>query len=211
MSDQYPVPAATIEVEEVIRRSRFVTRLGRATSREEAARFVQEARSRFPGATHHCWAFNAGAPGSTAQIGMSDDGEPRGTAGRPMLTVLLHSKIGEAVAVCTRYYGGVKLGTGGLARAYSGGVKLALEACPTIERVDREPVLVAVAYEAAERVRRALRGLDAIIEETRFGAEVCYHVFIRRGRRAELVAAVADLTAGRGVVSDAPASKSTDS
>ncbi len=211
MSDRYPVPAATIEVEEVIRRSRFVTRLGRAASREEAARFVQEARDRFPGATHHCWAFNAGAPGSTAQIGMSDDGEPRGTAGRPMLTVLLHSRIGEVVAVCTRFYGGVKLGTGGLARAYSGGVKLALEACPTMERVGREPVLVAVAYEAAERVRRALGGIDAIIDETRFGAKVCYHVLIPRRRRAELVAAVADLTAGGGVVSDAPGSMPTDS
>lgn len=201
MTDPYPVPAATVEVEEVIRRSRFVTCLGRASSREEAARFVQEIRDRFPDATHHCWAFNAGAPGSTVQIGMSDDGEPRGTAGRPMLTVLLHCGLGEVVAVCTRYYGGTKLGTGGLARAYSGGVKRALEVCPAIDAVDRMPVVVSVAYEAAARVEQAFAGLDAIIEERSFGADVRFLILVPTGRKAEVAAVVADLTAGQGNVS----------
>ena len=113
MSHSYRVPAAPAEVVEVIRRSRFVTRAGHAASREDAARFIEEVRQALPGATHYCWAFNAGAPGSTTHIGMSDAGEPHGTAGRPMLTTLLHSGVGEVVAVCARFYGGVKLGTGG--------------------------------------------------------------------------------------------------
>ena len=104
MSKAYLVPAASAEVEDVVRRSRFVTRAARATSREDAARFVRETRDRFPGATHYCWAFNAGEPGSTAQVGMSDAGEPHGTAGMPMLTTLLHSGVGEVVVVCARYY-----------------------------------------------------------------------------------------------------------
>ncbi len=204
MSDQYPVPEAAVEVEEVIRRSRFVTTVGRAGSRDEAMAFVRRVKDRFPGATHHCWAFNAGGPSSTAQVGMSDDGEPHGTAGRPMLKVLLHSGVGEVVAVCARYYGGVKLGTGGLARAYASGVKRALEACPTIEKVDRVPISVRVAYDAAESVERVFTALDAIVTGREFAADVRYRVLLPAGRRSELGTAVADATAGRGVVTDDP-------
>ena len=171
LSIPYPVPAATVEAEEVIRRSRFRTSLGRAGSRAEAERFVRAVRDRFPDATHHCWAFNARAPGSTAVIGMSDDGEPRGTAGRPMLATLLGSGVGEVAAVCARYYGGVKLGTGGLARAYAGGVKRALEACPTVLKVHREAVQIVVAYGAAERVDRVLRPLDAVVTDRTFAED----------------------------------------
>lgn len=204
MSDQYPVPEAAVEVEEVIRRSRFLTTVGRAASRDEAMAFVRRVKDRFPGATHHCWAFNAGGPSSTAQVGMSDDGEPRGTAGRPMLKVLLHSGVGEVVAVCARYYGGVKLGTGGLARAYASGVKRALEACATIEKVERVPISVRVTYDAADNVERVFTALDAIVTGREFAADVRYRVLIPAGRRSELATGVADATAGRGVVTDDP-------
>ena len=200
MSHSYRVPAAAAEVVEVIRRSRFVTRAGRAASREDAALFIEEARQKLPGATHYCWAFNAGAPGSTAHIGMSDAGEPHGTAGRPMLTALLHSGVGEVVAVCARFYGGVKLGTGGLARAYSGGVKHVLDVCPTVEKVERTPVVVTVRYEASQRVDRLLAELDATVTEKLFGADVRYHVLVPAHRRARLDAAIADATSGRGRV-----------
>lgn len=204
LSDSYPVPVDSVEVEDVIRRSRFITVLGRAASREEAGRFVQQVRERFPGATHHCWAFNAGTPGSTTHIGLSDDGEPHGTAGRPMLTSLLHSGVGEVVAVCTRYYGGVKLGTGGLARAYASGVKRALEACTTVLRVERETVLVTVAYGAVEPVERVFERLDAIVTDRAFADDVRYRLRVSSNRRAELVAAVADATGGQGLVRGPP-------
>ena len=202
MSHRYPVPAATVEVEEVVRRSRFITSVGRAKSRQDAARLVRHAKDRFPSATHYCWAFNAGAPGSSAHIGMSDAGEPHGTAGRPMLTALLHSGVGEVAAVCTRYYGVVKLGTGGLARAYSSGVTRAIEACPTEEKVERVPVHVTVAYEALERVDRALEKLDATVTERIFGAEIRCRLLVPVSRRIQLDAAIADATGGRGRVED---------
>ncbi|HSR43143.1 MAG TPA: YigZ family protein, partial [Longimicrobiales bacterium] len=116
------MPARVHRVEEVVRRSRFVTTLARAPDAEAAAAFVQRIRDEMPDATHHCWAFVAGPPGNTRAMGMSDDGEPHGTAGRPMLTALLHGGVGEVVAVVARWFGGTKLGTGGLARAYAGGV-----------------------------------------------------------------------------------------
>ena len=204
LSDHYPVPETTVTVEEVIRRSRFLTTLGRAANRTRALAFVQEARDRFPGATHHCWAFNAGAPSSSAHVGMSDAGEPRGTAGAPMLSVLLHSGVGEVVAVCARYFGGVKLGRGGLARAYATGVKRALAACPRVEKVETAPIHVVVAYDAIERVEGVFTALGAIVIERSFGADVRYRALIPPGRRSALAAAIADATAGRGNVTSLP-------
>ncbi|MDE2796220.1 MAG: YigZ family protein [Gemmatimonadota bacterium] len=198
--DAYRVPAAVAEVEDVVRRSRFVTRAGRAASRVEAVRFVRETRQRFPGATHYCWAYNAGQPGSTAQVGMSDAGEPHGTAGRPMLHTLLHSGVGEVVVVCARYYGGVKLGTGGLARAYAAGVKHVLQVCPTVEKVERRAVVVTVAYDAVRRVDRVLEDFGATVNERTFGADVHYRILVPSHHLEDLAPAIAEVTGGRGRV-----------
>ncbi len=200
LAARYAVPAAPVEVEERIRRSRFVTRLGRVASRAEALAFVQETRDRHPGATHYCWAFNAGPPSSTALVGMSDDGEPHGTAGRPMLTALLHSDVGEVVAVCARFYGGTKLGAGGLARAYASGVKRALDACERVAEVDAVAVSVVVPYDAAARAERVFGALEGIVAARDYAATVRYRVLIPRDRRSQLATEVANATAGRGIV-----------
>ncbi|MFQ8890076.1 MAG: IMPACT family protein [Bilophila wadsworthia] len=115
------------------RRSRFIVSL--AIRRPEAANPSSMDQTGIPDATHNCWAYAAGAPGQTSKVGYSDDGEPHGTAGRPMLTMLLHGGVGELSAVVTRYFGGIKLGTGGLVRAYQGMVKLGLETLPTREHM----------------------------------------------------------------------------
>ncbi len=193
----YPVPAAATEVVDVVRRSRFHTTVARASSREDALGCVAHIRLRHAGATHHCWAFNAGAPGSTTQIGMSDDGEPHGTAGRPMLRVLLSSGLGEVVAVCARYYGGVKLGTGGLARAYRGGTRHALDRCPTTTRVDTTPILITVPWDATERVERLLPELGLTLLGRSFADGVCYHTLAPTENIAALRKTLADATAGR--------------
>jgi uncharacterized YigZ family protein len=151
-----------------------------------------------PDATHHCWAFVAGPPGSTAQIGMSDDGEPHGTAGRPMLTTLLHGGVGEVVAVCTRWFGGVKLGTGGLSRAYAGGVKHALEALPTVEKVDRVRLRVTLAYADVDGFRRLAEASDVSVEGETFAADVAFLVGVPVLGRLVFEAAVSELTQGRG-------------
>ena len=133
----YLVPVGLQRAEHVVSRSRFITSLARAPTPKAAHAFVEQIRDEFPGATHHCWAFVAGFPGSTTHVGLSDAGEPKGTGGRPMLTVLLHSGIGEVVAVSSRWFGGTKLGTGGLARAYAEGVSQVLEALATEPKVRR--------------------------------------------------------------------------
>lgn len=194
----YPVPARIHRVEDVIHRSRFITTVARAPSGEAAHAFLQRMRDEFPDATHHCWAFVAGPPGSTRAVGMSDDGEPHGTAGRPMLTTLLHSGVGEIVAVCTRYYGGTKLGTGGLSRAYSGGVKLALESLPVEELLARAQMVVEVTYPHLDGLQRLLEEVDAAVEHEAYGAGVRYEVLIPEVRLATFQRRLADLTGGKG-------------
>jgi len=176
----------------VIQKSRFITALAHAPTAEAARSFLAGIREEFPDATHHCWAFVAGPPGDTASIGMSDDGEPHGTAGRPMLTALLHSGVGEIVAVCTRYYGGTKLGTGGLSRAYSGGVRLALETLPTEQKVERTTLRVEVDYEAVDPVRRLLEEVGAEVVEEEYREMVRYRVAVP----VEAIAALTDRLAG---------------
>src|SRR6185312_17010598 len=129
-SSRYLVPAARHRAEQTISRSRFICTVDRVSSADTAQRFLREMNDEFPDATHNCWAYLVGPPGSTDRIGMSDAGEPHGTAGRPMLTVLQHSGIGDVAAVVTRYYGGAKLGTGGLVKAYGGAVQHALATLP---------------------------------------------------------------------------------
>ena len=197
---RYAVPSRIYRVEELIQRSRFITTAAHAPDANAANAFVDSVRESFPDATHHCWAFVAGPPGSTAHIGMSDDGEPHGTAGRPMLTVLLHSGVGEVVTVCTRYFGGVKLGTGGLSRAYAGGVKLLLQTLPTELKIKRVHVSVRVAYPHVESLQRLLDDLEVVVEHEEYGEEVRYQIAVPAMTLETLREQLAQLTSGEGVL-----------
>ena len=192
----YPIPASEHATEEVIRRSRFRTILGPADSPEAAHAFVRTVRERHPDASHHCWAFVVGPPGDTARVGMSDDGEPSGTAGRPMLTALLHSGVGEVVAVCVRWYGGTNLGTGGLQRAYGSGVKRTLEELPVRERIARTRLELVFDYAHVDAVQRLLASVDGDIHQEQYGADVRYRVELPEIRRTSFEKSLADLTSG---------------
>lgn len=142
MSDttDYMVPALNdgevFRNELVIKKSRFIASVGHTKGVDEAEAFLNKIRREFPDARHNCHAFNAGRGNETAFIGCSDDGEPKGTAGRPMLNVLVHSGVGEITVVVTRYFGGILLGTGGLVRAYQDSVKEVLDKLPLKEPED---------------------------------------------------------------------------
>lgn len=161
---------------------------------------MDEIRAEFPDATHNCWAYVAGPPGDSALIGMSDAGEPHGTAGRPMLDVLLHSGIGEVVAVVTRYYGGVKLGTGGLVKAYSGSVQHALASLPTIRKVVRIQMRITAGYADVETLRRTLKEYEAEVIDETYEENVIYITAVPIDAADRFTVAIADRTAGRAVV-----------
>jgi len=197
---RYLIPAGVHRVEEVIQKSRFITTGAHAAGKEAALTFLKSIREEFPDATHHCWAFAVGPPGDTLSVGMSDDGEPHGTAGRPMLTALLHGEVGEIVAVCTRYYGGTKLGTGGLSRAYSGGVKLLLSSPPTQDKVERVLLEFEVEYGTVDSVQRLLEEVEALVHGVEYGEKVRYELAVPREGEDSLTEALAGLTGGRAVV-----------
>ena len=173
---RYSVPAQLHRHAEEIKRSRFITSLGPAPTVAVARAFVATVSHEFADATHNCWAYVVGAPGSTSQIGMSDDGEPHGTAGRPMLTVLLHSQVGDIAAVVTRFFGGTLLGTGGLVRAYSGGVQAALQTLPTVERVPKAELTVVIDYGAVTIFQRLLPDFEATLLSQTFASDATYQV-----------------------------------
>ena len=197
---RYPVPAAAHRVAQVIDRSRFLATVAPAPTVADAQAVLRAVREEFPDATHHCWAYVVGPPGSTGQVGMSDDGEPHGTAGRPMLTVLLHGGVGDVVAVVTRYYGGTKLGTGGLVKAYGGAVQEALATLPRRDRVDAVALTVRVGYAAIGAVQPLWTLHEAVVREEAFAAEATYLLAVPRDRVDALVRAVTDATRGTALV-----------
>ena len=196
----YRIPAEPYRTEETIKRSRFIATLAHAPTEEGAKAFITSVRDEFPDATHNCWAYVAGAPGDTARVGMSDDGEVRGTAGRPMLTVLLHSEVGEIVAVVTRYFGGIKLGTGGLVRAYAGSVKNALEGLSTREKRDVITLMVTFDYARIAAVKQMIESSDSRIIEEHYEAGVSFRVELPRDNENDFILAITDLTGGKALI-----------
>ncbi|UYM15214.1 YigZ family protein [Endozoicomonas euniceicola] len=180
MSQDYAVPALAvgdfIEVETEIKRSRFICFLARVTSRNEALLFQSSLRQRFPDATHHCLAFIAGPPEGNTVVGFDDDGEPGGTAGKPMLNVLQHKGIGELCAVVVRYFGGVKLGAGGLVRAYGASVQAAVDALPVEQRVAMKTGIVAIDYASEQSVRHLLEGYSGEVTGHHYSEVVELHI-----------------------------------
>ncbi len=197
---RYPIPAAQHRTEEEIRRSRFITTLAHAPTVEEARALIAQVSREFGDASHNCWAYVVGPPGSTSQVGMSDDGEPHGTAGRPMLTVLLHSGVGEIVAVVTRYFGGTLLGKGGLVKAYSGGVQYALETLPLDERVEKVTCTVVIDYASITLFQRLLPDYEVEVLDEVYAADVTYRLDLPAAGLDGFSEAVVSLTNGQALI-----------
>ena len=131
MSSPYLIAAEEVIDESIVTRSRFICYINPCDSAANAKAYIKSLQVLHPQASHHCYAFIAGRPENSQLYGFSDDGEPSGTAGKPMLSMLMGSNVGELCAVVVRYFGGTKLGPGGLQRAYGGSVKQALSVLPT--------------------------------------------------------------------------------
>ncbi|MGB3169747.1 MAG: YigZ family protein [Rhodococcus sp. (in: high G+C Gram-positive bacteria)] len=149
--------AGSVAAEAIVKKSRFLALIERAESEDAARRVVASARSAHPGAGHHCSAFLIGDIAGARIERSSDDGEPTGTAGHPMLEVLAGRDLTNVVAVVSRYFGGTKLGTGGLARAYSGAAAQALTDARLVRRERRELVRVELSHADVGRIESELR------------------------------------------------------
>lgn len=193
---RYLIPAASVEFSEEIKKSRFITYLQATEGLEQAKAFWQQLKQQHPNARHHCWATVAGRPNDSQQLGFSDDGEPSGTAGKPMLNILLGSGIGEISAVVVRYYGGIQLGTGGLVRAYGNGVQQALKLLSTIEKIERQAFALSCDYEQINLVQQLVKQHQVEILEQQFAQRIELRLGVSSEQFADFSRALNDRSGG---------------
>lgn len=181
--------------EKVIERSRFIAVSAHAESEEEAKAFIAGVRAAHPLATHNCYAFIADKTGGMMRF--SDDGEPQGTAGMPILDVLKNRKLFETAVVVTRYFGGIKLGAGGLVRAYSGTAAEALAAADVREYKMCRELSADVGYENYDALKKFLSSSACEVKDTVYADRITVTLAVTEEDCGKFSAALADFMAGR--------------
>lgn len=191
----YFVPAQNWQTELEIKRSRFLTMAAKASNRQQADEFIRKLRDQHPQANHVCWAYIAGPP-DTTERSMSDDGEPSGTAGMPMLKVLEYSGYGDIVVTVVRYFGGIKLGTGGLQRAYSESVSQVLSGLPVQRKVSRTKLDFVYVYPYEGPIKRLLDSYDVEVISQQYAERVSVSVAVAFDEMEHLKKELQNVTAG---------------
>ncbi len=186
MSSSFSLPIEFVECRYEIKKSEFYCALAPVSSREEAMAELGLAKKRYPGARHHCWAYIFGDPKQPLSQAFNDDGEPAGTAGKPILNVLQHRRVGNCMAIVSRYFGGTKLGAGGLVRAYSASTQQAVEHCPMTEFVAVIEVGLRCAYALEPELRRFLASEGAALVNTLYEEQVEFQFEFPQQRLPEL-------------------------
>ncbi|MGJ3355637.1 IMPACT family protein [Providencia sp. Je.9.19] len=192
----YLIPAETISVTEEIKKSRFITYLAHTEGIDAAKDYIQSIKAQYPDARHHCWAFVAGRPDDSQQLGFSDDGEPTGTAGKPIMAQLLGSHLGEITCVVVRYFGGIKLGTGGLVRAYGSGVQQALKILPTQTKVPQKIFDLVCDYSLISAVEQLLVQMNGMILRSDYNESVSLQITIPATLEQEVNDRLRDISRG---------------
>ena len=190
--DEYLVPSEYGEDEFIEKKSRFIGRIWPVETEEEALARIQEMKKKHYDATHNCWAYII----RDGAVRFSDDGEPGGTAGMPMLQVLQREELYNVVCVVTRYFGGILLGAGGLVRAYTKGAKIAVDAAGKSMKRVWTVLYVPCPYSFYERVRLEAEAFGGIVHKADFGAEVELELLFPEAKTQEFLDRLTDMTAG---------------
>lgn len=171
----YLRPSAAVSSEIIIKHSRFICYIAPVNSRAEADAFIDSIRRQHPKANHNCWSYVAGYPEDPQQWNCSDDGEPKGTAGQPMLNILRHSGMGQICAVVTRYFGGVKLGTGGLVRAYGQSLNESIRLLETEEVIPQSTISLSAGYDLTGDLEQLIVRFSIQVDERLFEEQLVIH------------------------------------
>ena len=189
---EYLVPTGYGEAEFVEKKSRFIGHVWPVDTEEEALAKIQEMKKKNYDATHNCWAYVI----KDGPMRFSDDGEPGGTAGNPMMQVLQREQLFNVVCVVTRYFGGILLGAGGLVRAYTKGAKIAIDAAGKSMKRIWTVLYVPCPYTYYERVKLEVEAFGGIIRATEFGAEVDLEILLAEHQTQPFLDRLTDMTAG---------------
>jgi uncharacterized YigZ family protein len=174
MAIAYKIAVNEVVLETIVNRSRFICYLFPCTSATALKNYIQTLQKEHPQASHHCYAFVAGTPLDSQKYGFSDDGEPSGTAGRPMLIALQGSDVGQVAAVVVRYFGGIKLGTGGLQRAYGASVRNALVQLQTDLKTPMVSKQLACEYHQVNDVMHLVEKTQSLVETQDYQEKVIF-------------------------------------
>jgi uncharacterized YigZ family protein len=196
----YTVLAASVESITEEKNSDFLTFLHPVTSREEAVAHVTQYRKTYPDANHVCWAYVIGNTRQPQTQAFSDDGEPSGTAGKPMLHVLTERDVGNSLAVVVRYFGGIKLGAGGLVRAYSAAVSEAVNHAELVQITPSVQLHVEVDFAKETKVRHLVNQYQGQILDVSYAAAVNIHISLATADVAQFSRQVINETAGNAVI-----------
>lgn len=200
MLEEYRTVRTSGSKEVIIRKSRFIGHVMPVDSEEEAAMFIEDIKKKHWNATHNCSAYMIGERDEIQK--QSDDGEPSGTAGKPILEVIRNQGVKNVAIVVTRYFGGILLGAGGLIRAYTDGAVLALEAGEVITRVLRREVFVEIEYTWLGKVENELRSRGYMTGETEFTDKVKLLCLPKNAEADAFMAWMTDLTQGQALVTE---------
>ena len=188
----FRVPFAPAQSEFVEKRSRFISHIWPVESEEQAQQYIKEMKARYYDARHNCWCYRIGH----AIARYSDDGEPQGTAGQPMLKVLEREEVTNVCCVVTRYFGGILLGAGGLTRAYSKGAKDALIASGIAVMGAWARVKVPCTYPLFQRVKLEIESANGVVDDVQYGADVVLAVSLPAEQTEGLQRRLTELSAG---------------
>ena len=190
--EEYLVPTAFGEDEFVEKKSRFIGRVWPVETEEEALAHIAEMKKQHYDATHNCWAYVI----KDGAVRFSDDGEPGGTAGMPIVQVLQKEQLYNVVCVVTRYFGGILLGAGGLVRAYTKGAKIAIDAAGKSMKRVWSVLYIPCPYTFYERVKLETEAFGGVIRDTQFGAEVELEILVAQPQAQAFLDKILDMTAG---------------
>ena len=196
MAENYYIPTKTQRTSLQVANSRFYATAGLVQTTADTKQFINTVRTEFPDASHHVYAFRLGF-GNTVTEGMSDAGEPTGTAGPPILAILRGTNIGDVIVVVTRYFGGTKLGTGGLVRAYSDAARQILSELPIAENIPMQSLRFDCPYTYFESVKRLISSHNGEMLDVAYTEQVTLTVKIAANDAGSFVTALSDLTAGK--------------
>jgi uncharacterized YigZ family protein len=194
--DRITTLATGSAAETKVKGSRFLAVAEPAPEREDAGKIVLREEKKYHGATHHCWAWR-GLETPEEHFGFNDDGEPSGTAGTPILKAIERAGLTGTAVVVTRYFGGVKLGTGGLSRAYAEAAGLALESAERVDGMFARELTLTFDYSLTGRITRLIENQPTVVTSRRFEARVGLNIAVARSKVDSLIGVLTEVCAGK--------------
>ena len=186
--------------EQTIKKSRFIATISQVETKNEALKVIDSVKVKFNDARHNCWAYLIGAPNSPRAVACNDAGEPKGTAGRPILNVIQFKNISQVVIVVTRYYGGIKLGASGLIRAYSGSAKLAIDNIKLIKFVTKVNIKICTTYSYVNSILNILSQNNLTLLNSKYAENIILSVEINEQDKYRIIKLISEVSKGTALI-----------